>query len=273
MPARNQKQQNTRQHSNVAEFCDICFGISVQFARKCLYLRTDRKAVFHFLAVLLLSLTAIFVRFPDHYYFVQKDNILNHYFVKLSWFWTCIVVCPFIWHVSVATGQSLFGIILNLSRMVVATITWYYCTHGFSIFERMTGYCHGSKLSPRSSCAGDGGKWVPGFDISGHCFILIYSILIMCEEALAFRHITFSHRSQRTPVQNENLIKIYFLSMCALHLLWDFELLISALYYHHIIHKIMGSLVAILCWYFTYHVWFRKFGVPPLPWQPRKVSR
>lgn len=46
----------------------------------------------------------------------------------------------------------------------------------------MTGHCHGSKLSPRSTCSIDGGKWVPGFDISGHCFILIYSILIMCEE-------------------------------------------------------------------------------------------
>lgn len=52
----------------------------------------------------------------------------------------------------------------------------------FVNFERMTGHCHGSEISSRSSCREDGGKWVPGFDISGHCFILIYSSLMICEE-------------------------------------------------------------------------------------------
>ncbi|EFO17685.1 hypothetical protein LOAG_10816 [Loa loa] len=264
--------QSVQHHSNVAEACDILCGISIQFARKYLYLRTDRKAIFHLLAVFLLSLFAALVPLPDHYYFVKKNNILNNYFVKLGWFWTCIVVCPFIWYISTAIGQSMSGIIQNLSRMVIATIVWYYCTHSFVVFEHMTGHCYGSELSPRSSCSVDGGKWVPGFDISGHCFILIYSSLIICEEALAFRSITIVHRTRRTPsVKNENLIRIFFICMCVLHLLWDFELLISVLYYHHIYHKVMGALIAILCWYFTYHIWYRKVGIPPLPLQLRKV--
>ncbi|CAG9530344.1 unnamed protein product [Cercopithifilaria johnstoni] len=264
--------RQSKQHSNIAETYDALCGISIQFARKYLYLRTDRKAIFHLLAVFLLSLFAALVPLPNHYYFVKKNNILNNYFVKFGWFWTCIVVCPFIWYISTAIGQNISGIVQNLSRMVIATTIWYYCTHGFLVFEQITGHCHGSKLSSRTSCAIDGGKWVPGFDISGHCFILIYSSLIICEEALAFRIITTVHRTRRMqPIKNENLIRIFFIFMCVLHLLWDFELLISVLYYHHIYHKVMGALIAILCWYFTYHIWYKKVGIPPLPLQAFKV--
>uniref|UniRef100_A0A915PVH3 Uncharacterized protein n=1 Tax=Setaria digitata TaxID=48799 RepID=A0A915PVH3_9BILA len=269
-----QQKRFVQHHSNIAEACDILCGISVQFARKYLYLRTDRKAVFHFLAVFLLSIFAALIPLPDHYYFVKKNNILNSYFVKLGWFWTCVVVCPFIWCISIAVGQGVSGIVQNLSRMIIATIIWYYCTHAFVVFEQMTGHCHGSKLSSRSSCAVDGGRWIPGIDISGHCFILIYSTLIICEESLAFRSITVAHRIRmKAPVKNENLIRIFFLSMCLLHLLWDFELLISVLYYHHLYHKVMGALVAILCWYFTYHIWYRKVGFPPSPLQTYKMTQ
>ncbi|EJW82119.1 hypothetical protein WUBG_06970 [Wuchereria bancrofti] len=248
---RTKYRQSVQRHSNIAEACDALCGISIHVARKYLYLRTDRKAIFHLLAVFVLSLFAAYVPLPNHYYFVKKNNILNSYFVKLGWFWTCVAVCPFIWYISTAIGQSMSGIMKNLSRMVIATTIWYYCTHSFVVFEQMTGLCHGSKLSPRSSCAVDGGKWIPGFDISGHCFILIYSSLIICEEALAFRNITTVHRTRKMPS--------------------DFELLISVLYYHHIYHKMMGALIAVLCWYFTYHIWYRKVGIPPLPLQPRKL--
>uniref|UniRef100_A0A0R3RFM6 FIT family protein n=1 Tax=Elaeophora elaphi TaxID=1147741 RepID=A0A0R3RFM6_9BILA len=273
MLGRTQHRQSVQHHSNIDEVCDALCGILIQFARKYLYIRTDRKAVFHLLAVFLLSLFAAFVSLPDHYYFVKKNNILNSCFVKLGWFWTCVVVCPFIWYISTAVGQGMSGIIQNLSRMVIATTIWYYCTHAFVTFEQITGHCRGSKLSSRTSCAADGGKWVPGFDISGHCFILIYSSLIICEEALAFRTITVTHRTRGLSlVKNENRIRIFFICMCALHLLWDFELLISVLYYHHIYHKVMGALIAVLCWYFTYHVWYRRVGIPPLPLQSQKMK-
>lgn len=102
---------------------------------------------------------------------------------------------------------------------MISTSLWYFCTNGyiFSIFkslifivflwaylilncikiliivpfrfvavEHMSAYCYGAKTSYRSDCASCGGKWVPGFDISGHCFLLIYSILIICEEVGKF---------------------------------------------------------------------------------------
>ncbi|KAM3722012.1 Acyl-coenzyme A diphosphatase FITM2 [Dirofilaria immitis] len=274
MADKTQRRQSIEPRSNVAEACDILCGILTHTARKYLYLSIDRKAIFYLLAVFVLSVFASIVPLSDHYYLVKKNNILNNYFVKLGWFWTCFVLCPFIWYISIAIGQSILGIMQNLSRIVIATTIWYYCTHAFVVFEQMTGHCHGSKLSPRSSCAVDGGKWIPGFDISGHCFILIYSSLIICEEALAFRTITTVRRTRKiSSIKNGNFIRIFFIFMCVLHLLWDFELLISVLYYHHIYHKVMGALVAILCWYFTYHVWYRKIGIPPPPLQhDRKMT-
>lgn len=44
---------------------------------------------------------------------LQKNNVLNSYFVKLGWFWTCVVVCPFIWYISTAIGQSISGASFN----------------------------------------------------------------------------------------------------------------------------------------------------------------
>lgn len=49
-------------------------------------------------------------------------------------------------------------------------------------YEQHTAQCYGAEHAQRHTCDLEGGKWVPGFDISGHTFLLIYCILIICEE-------------------------------------------------------------------------------------------
>lgn len=71
MASRTQYRQSMQHHSNIAEAYDALCGISIQFARKYLYLRTDRKAVFHLFAVFLLSLFAAIAPLPNNYYFVK----------------------------------------------------------------------------------------------------------------------------------------------------------------------------------------------------------
>lgn len=48
--------------------------------------------------------------------------------------------------------------------------------------EKLTGKCMGATAGHRRECFDLGGKWIPGFDISGHTFILLYSILLITEE-------------------------------------------------------------------------------------------
>lgn len=71
MAGRNQYRQSAHHRSNIDEVCDALCGISIQIARKYLYLRTDRKAIVHLLAVFLLSFFAALVPLPNHYYFVK----------------------------------------------------------------------------------------------------------------------------------------------------------------------------------------------------------
>ncbi|VDK43800.1 unnamed protein product [Anisakis simplex] len=232
---RSRLNESEMAHQSVLnEVLDIIGGIVVQIARKYLLIKPEKKSVFYLIVVFILSIFAVYVPLSNEYYFVQKDNILNKYGVKLGWFWTCVIVGPFVWYTSRAHGKNAQEAVMDLSRIVVATALWYFCTNSFVTFERMTGYCHGAKSSSRSTCYSNGGKWMPGIDISGHCFLLIYSILIMCEE--------------------------------------DFELIISILHYHHVFHKVTGALIAVSCWFVTYRFWFPITQFPPMPFHQRITS-
>lgn len=90
MAGRTHYRQSVQHHSNIAEACDALCGISIQFARKYLYLRTDRKAIFHLLAVFLLSLFAALVPLPNHYYFV-KVGFFRQIFVLLIFYYLLII--------------------------------------------------------------------------------------------------------------------------------------------------------------------------------------
>ena len=48
--------------------------------------------------------------------------------------------------------------------------------------EKFTSKCHGAKGTGWKDCHEAGGKWIPAVDISGHCFLLIFNILVLCEE-------------------------------------------------------------------------------------------
>ncbi|VDN51405.1 unnamed protein product [Dracunculus medinensis] len=199
----------------------------------------------------------------------EKDYFLNKYGVKLGWFWTCSFICPFLYYATLVHKQNCKNIALHLSRIMISTSLWYFCTNGFVAVEHMSAYCYGAKTSSRSDCASCGGKWVPGFDISGHCFLLIYSILIICEEvgkflprfelfkmvSLAFRSLPFFVVKKKMATEK----------MAASYEIADFELMVSVIYYHRISHKVLGTLVAIFCWFITYRLWYPSIGLPPMP--------
>uniref|UniRef100_A0A914BXD4 Uncharacterized protein n=1 Tax=Acrobeloides nanus TaxID=290746 RepID=A0A914BXD4_9BILA len=163
----------------------------------------------------------------------------------------------------------------NLVRLGVATCLWYFCTSFFVHFERRTGQCHGFEALSRHHCSDKGGKWIPGFDISGHCFLLIYSVLIMCEEAVAFKNWPTSPKTtpQHIPSAREYVefhvasghVQYLFIAMAVFHFLWDVQLVITTLYYHTLSHKFLGALIGIICWFSTYHIWPVYF--------PMKVNR
>lgn len=125
-------------------------------------------------------------------FFAQKHNFLNQYFVKLGWAWTLAALVPFVSMTSlVYTSFNVKHVKNHMSRVLIATIAWYTMTSLFDLIDTVTGHCsvHQAVVSKRD-CKVNKHEWL-GFDISGHTFILIYSLLIMVEEVRIFNEWVF----------------------------------------------------------------------------------
>lgn len=176
--------------------------------------------------------------------------------------------------------------------MFIATASWFCWTNLFNIIEAAYGRCHNKGFDTKSACLKAGHFW-SGFDISGHSFILIYSSLIMIEEARpivnweAIREYlrneehnrNTNSESNRTPLRNLNeeefttlktlyerytpIVRLLFVGMTALQLLWDIMLVGTMLYYHRMIEKVVSGVIAILMWFFTYRFWYPSVSIPP----------
>lgn len=138
-----------------------------------------------------------------------------------------------------------------------------------------------------------GGHFWNGFDISGHAFILIYSSLVLIEEArsiVGWENIkdylrneqynrTVNDDSAPSPLRNLSdmelmqlkilyekytpLIRFLFIAMTALQLLWDIMLVSTMLYYHRMIEKMLSGIFAVLTWFLCYRAWFPSMSYLP----------
>lgn len=73
----------------------------------------------------------------------------------------------------------------QISRLVFATMVWFSITSLFNSIEAKTGMCEVTKYHRREACITNGHLW-RGFDLSGHCFLLIFCNLVMHEEGKAY---------------------------------------------------------------------------------------
>ncbi|KAL3091661.1 hypothetical protein niasHT_024243 [Heterodera trifolii] len=269
-----QQQNNGRNFLQApTSFHDVVLGVLTQLSRKYLFIDAKKKALFYLAMVIVLSLLSHAINLPSGY-LTQKHNVFNQFGTKLGWFWTLLLLTPFIWSTSLLHHESKLKAGFDLFRLLVATALWYTFTNCFVKFELHTGKCHGSVESARVNCYENGGKWIPGFDISGHAFLLIYSILIICEESTSFQNwpskprATIHHVPSRKEFElfqrNTKIIQWLFVSLMLLHLLWDSQLLITSLYYHEFWQKLIGAIIGVFSWFVTYRFWF-VVGFPFLP--------
>jgi hypothetical protein len=52
------------------------------------------------------------------------------------------------------------------------------------------------------------------------------------------------------------LIRLLFVAMTILQILWDIMLVCTMLYYHRMVEKVSAGIIAICTWYFTYRFWY-----------------
>lgn len=248
------------------------------FCRRIIFGPIEFKLIVSFAIIVIGSLLKRFELVPDSY-FSLKTNIFNRYFAKLGWAWTMGLLGPFIF-LTLSTTHDLYQIVTrHLVRLLIATGIWYFTTMIFVRIELFTGSCLNEDMrsASRNVCLKGGSKWKEGVDFSGHTFLLLYAILVINEEVKSYDRgtkkvdqanksaaaegdsATGNVKQERLEIYSK-LIRMIYVALAGLTILWEFMLLSTALYFHHTPHKIAAGCFAVLFWYVTYYYWYRNDG-------------
>jgi len=270
----------------------------VHICRKVIYgLDVSYRICIYILGTLMISVVSDYkTSAASRSYLANPNNFLNQWFVKIGWFWTCLVVGSFIYLTSHTYSCGRFNVIRNnIVRLGIATGAWFCITSLFDMVEHKSGMCDITKYHKKETCLASGNNW-KGFDISGHCFLLIFSNLVMLEEGKAYlgwerikdfirneehRRVNTDQDKSDTPLtklKNEEFlhlrnefpkrtpyVRFLFCLMAMLMIFWDFMLLITVLYFHMMIEKVVASGVAVLTWFALYKFIYMQSLSPGLP--------
>lgn len=232
-------------------------------SRQFLNVPPTKKAIFYLMMMVVCSaLSEILDQFRTFYFF-RKESFLNQWFVKLSWGWTFWLLLAFFILTGYVESQGrLDKVFRGFVRLVVGTSTWYIVTSFFMGIERTTGKCSIADYQSRKECQAAGNEW-SHFDISGHAFLLIYCSLLILEESRAF----FKWEKADLAGGDHGLdgvvktrvvrgIRMMCVALALLALLWDGMLIITLIFYHNILQRVLGVLLGVGGWFFTYKIWY-----------------
>lgn len=294
-PTENQKWETkgTKPLPKPVSVKEAILTMVIHGCRKILFMNTYIK-VGLYLAGLFLSLVFDVTPFPKTY-FSKSDNMFNLYFVKLGWGWTLMLTLPFVLLTSFTycCGKRKL-ILMHLSRLGIATIVWFVFTKSFALIEQNFGRCtaKGDRFATKQLCISKGFYW-HSLDISGHAFILIWSCLVIIEEARAIigwetikdlirneehsrstsevdlssplKHLTDEEFEvlKSSHLKFSPYVRSLFIAMTVLTILWDVMIISTILYFHIMIEKLISGILAASVWFFTYRYWFAKTSFLP----------
>lgn len=294
---RGSEAKGTRPTATPTSVREVLTMMVLYVCKKAIFFDVNLKVALYLGSLFLVSLIGDFVPFPKSY-FSRSDNLFNVYFVKIGWFWTLLFSLPFlaVSSYTICCGDTKRLYRNHLPRLGVATMFWFGWTKMFNIIETSFGHCSVRGFESKVSCLKAGHFW-HGFDISGHAFILIYSSLVLIEEArpiINWESIKdFLRNEEHNRASGENtatdlitnplknlkddqikklqvlyarytpVMRLLFVGMTMLQLLWDVMLVCTMLYYHNMIEKVLSGIIAILTWFFTYRAWYPASGFLP----------
>ncbi|KAI9364430.1 Fat storage-inducing transmembrane protein [Zopfochytrium polystomum] len=208
-------------------------------------------------------------------FFANKRNPLNVYFAKFAWGWTTVFLFTFLISVaadrtrsarSARSGLGANPMLWNAAaRWLCTTLVWAVLTQYFlgpSLLDRVfaaSGTCSIGDFSHPHACRAGGGQWL-GFDISGHCFLLVLSSLVLVEEQKVVR----VPREPGAPlVITTRTTRLIQRGLNGLLLLWWIMLAATAVYFHSWKEKLTGTILGIGSWYVLYGVAFVWMRIVP----------
>ncbi|XP_076811296.1 acyl-coenzyme A diphosphatase FITM2-like [Clavelina lepadiformis] len=245
--------------------------------------------IYLWFGILSLSIIKCLIEIP-HSYFSEKSNFFNQFFVKWAWAWTVGIVGPYMMISSFVYGCDAWkkSMALSIFRIAIGTMVWHFWANFvFHFVENLTGTCLSQDGMPdfnidnkRDCVKLKQGHYWDGFDISGHCFLLTYSVLFINSEIQIYKNWckiskdaalyvpigskTLSNLKQRFRTTN-SCIDILFVLNCILSFIWVIMLISTCLYFHTFLSKALGTVAAVLSWMATYNEWYKCTFSPGLP--------
>lgn len=293
--ARNEA-KGTRPTATPTSIKEVLTVMVLHVCKKIIFFDTSLKVPLYLGSLFIVSLIGDFLPYPKTY-LARTDNLFNVYFVKLGWAWTLLFCFPYLAMTSVTLccGDNQRLLRNHLPRLGIATMFWFVWTKIFNLIECTYGRCSVRGFESKTACLKAGHLW-NGFDISGHAFILIYASLVLMEEARPIigwesikdllrneEHNRNSNDSSQTSnplksLKNDDLkalkyfynrftptIRLLFIGMTMLQLLWDVMLVGTMLYHHRMAEKVLSGIIAVVSWFVTYRAWYPIPTVLPDP--------
>lgn len=150
----------------------------------------------------------------------------------------------------------------------------------FQLIEKYTEACTHKSIKlklTKKECYNKDNHMYHSFDISGHSYLLTYCVLIMMEESKEILHFLclgrYLHGAPKDSTEEVTwpkfeekeakslkprftilspLVVIGFVCVVVLCLLWDFMLIVTTVYYHSFLEKVIGTILAVSMWYMLY---------------------
>ena len=235
-------------------------------------IESNYRAVIYLLSSMYLS---IYCDFSDNSesYLAKQNNILNIYFVKFSWGWTLLslggyVIATTIENPKIQTNYTdCINVLLKLAiRLFIATMVWYFITESFLLVEEQTGVCAIPKYLDKSTCRNNGFFW-KGFDISGHCFLLVWCNLVINEEIQGSGTLDMKEKvtvvmdtsSKNNSRHQFSFGPLFFYLLAFITMLWDLMIICTNMYFHTPYEKILGTVIAVSIWLVLYQFIYKKY--------------
>ena len=234
-------------------------------------IRSNYRAVIYLLSSMYLS---IYCDFSDHSgsYLAKQNNILNIYFVKFSWGWTLLSLGGYLIATTIENTNSQIhfnarrNVLLKLViRLFIATMVWYFITESFLLVEEQTGVCAIPKYLDKNTCRNNGFFW-KGFDISGHCFLLVWCNLVIHEEIRDSRN--WDLKKDTPPSDTNSKTKrhkqlffgpLFFYLLAFITMLWDLMIICTNMFFHTPYEKLLGTAIAVLIWGIIYQIMYKRY--------------
>ena len=202
-------------------------------------------------------------------YFSNKKNLFNVIFVKKGWGWTCGLSFLFISMNVIRQKADIKTFFKCLMRLVYGTLMWFALTTSFEHIENWTGHCEGDRgKATKLACSTARSIW-KGFDISGHCFLLTFCILLINSELEAATVNNKVAKEEPTELWNRRQKKIgravldgaidsLSIVLTFLMIQWEIMLFFTCTYFHTVHQKLLGTIIGMASWYLIYKVAVQK---------------